>query len=74
MRISLKKIGRYLDCPPKNKALWSYVVSFEFSRPKVAYKKICYSINREEKRKTFQIFCQHFLNNFLKHVGFWGFI
>ena len=35
-RISMKKIWRNLDGPPKNKELWSYVVSFEFSRPKVA--------------------------------------
>ena len=34
--ISMKEIWRNLDGPPKNKALWSYVVSFEFSRPKVA--------------------------------------
>ena len=36
MRISMKEIWRNLDCPPKNKELWSYVVNFEFSRPKVA--------------------------------------
>ena len=35
MRISMKEIWRNLDSPPKNKELWSYVVSFEFSRPKV---------------------------------------
>ena len=30
----MKEIWRNLDCPPKNKELWSYVVKFEFSRPK----------------------------------------
>ena len=30
----MKKIGRNLDGPLKNKELWSYVVKFEFSRPK----------------------------------------
>ena len=34
VRISLKDIWRNLDIPPKNKELWSYVVKFEFSRPK----------------------------------------
>ena len=34
-RISMKEIWRNLDGPSKNKELWSYVVSFEFSRPKV---------------------------------------
>ena len=29
--ISLKEIWRNLDGPPKNKELWSYIVSFEFS-------------------------------------------
>ena len=32
--ISMKEIWRNLDGQPKNKELWSYVVSFEFSRPK----------------------------------------
>ena len=32
----MKDIWRNLGGPPKNKELWSYVVSFEFSRPKVA--------------------------------------
>ena len=36
VRISMKEICRNLDGPPKNKELWSYVVSFEFIRPKVA--------------------------------------
>ena len=36
VRISVKKIWRNLDGLPKNNELWSYVVSFEFSRPKVA--------------------------------------
>ena len=36
VRISMKEIWRNLDGPLKNKELWSYVVSFEFSRPKVA--------------------------------------
>ena len=31
VRISLKEIWRNLDGPPKNKELWSYVVSFVFS-------------------------------------------
>ena len=34
VRISLKEIWRNLDGPPKNKELLSYVVKFEFSRPK----------------------------------------
>ena len=32
----MKEMLRNLDGPPKNKELWSYVVKFEFSRPKVA--------------------------------------
>ena len=36
MRISMKEIWRNLDRPPKNKELLSYVVRFEFSRPKEA--------------------------------------
>ena len=31
-----------LDGPSKNKELWSYVMSFEFSRPKVAQYQMCY--------------------------------
>ena len=34
--ISMKGIWCNLDGPSKNKELWSYVVKFEFSRPKVA--------------------------------------
>ena len=34
VRISMKEIWRNLDGPPENKELWSYVVSFEFSRSK----------------------------------------
>ena len=34
MRISVEQIWLNLDGPPKNKELWSYVVSYEFSRPK----------------------------------------
>ena len=34
--ISMKEIWRNLEGLSKNKELWSYVVSFEFSRPKVA--------------------------------------
>ena len=34
VRISMKEIWRNLDGPPKNKEVWSYVVKFEFSRPK----------------------------------------
>ena len=34
VRISMKEIWRNLDGSPKNKELWSYVVKFEFSRPK----------------------------------------
>ena len=30
---------------PKNKELWSYVVSFEFSRPKVAHIGLILSLN-----------------------------
>ena len=40
MRISMKEVWRNLNGPPKNKELWSYVVSFEFSRPKVAH-EVC---------------------------------
>ena len=36
VRISMKEIWRNLDGPSKNKELWSYVVSFKCSRPKVA--------------------------------------
>ena len=36
MRILMKEIWRNLDGPPKNKELWSYVVSFECSRRNVA--------------------------------------
>ena len=34
MRFSMKEIWRSLDGPRKNKELWSYVVKYEFSRPK----------------------------------------
>ena len=34
VRISMMEIWRTLDGPAKNKELWSYVVKFEFSRPK----------------------------------------
>ena len=34
MRILMKEIWRNLDGSPKNKELGSYVVKFEFSRPK----------------------------------------
>ena len=34
VRISMKEIWRKLDCPTKNKELWSFVVKFECSRPK----------------------------------------
>ena len=36
VRISMKEIWCNLDGPLRNKELWSYVVSFEFSSPKVA--------------------------------------
>ena len=36
MCISMKEIWRNLDGPTKNKELWSYVVKFELSRPKIA--------------------------------------
>ena len=36
VRISMKEIWHNLDGPPKNKELWSDVVSFEFSTPKIA--------------------------------------
>ena len=40
VRISMKDIWRNLDGPPKNKELWSYVVSFELLGRKVAqYRK-----------------------------------
>ena len=35
VRISIKEIWRNLDGSPKHLELWSYVVSFEFSRTKV---------------------------------------
>ena len=35
---SMKEICLNLDGLLKNKELWSYIVSFEFSRPKVALK------------------------------------
>ena len=34
VHISMKEIWCNLDDPPKNEELWSYVVKFEFSRPK----------------------------------------
>ena len=34
MRISMKEMWRNLVGPPKNKELWSYGVTFEFSSPK----------------------------------------
>ena len=34
MCISMKEIWCNLDGPLKNNELWSYVVKFEFSRPK----------------------------------------
>ena len=37
----MKEIWRNLDDLPKNKELWSYVVKFEFSRPKVAQMFLC---------------------------------
>ena len=40
MHISMKEIWRNLDGQPKNKELWSYVVKFEFSRPKSGSYKI----------------------------------
>ena len=40
MRISMKEIWRNLDSPPKTKKMWSYVVKFEFSRPKVALRAL----------------------------------
>ena len=36
-----KEIWRNLDGPLKNKELWSYVVKFEFSRPKAAQQGWC---------------------------------
>ena len=36
VHISMKEIWHHLDGQSKNIELWSYVVSFEFSRPKVA--------------------------------------
>ena len=41
MHISMMEIWRNLDGPPKNKELWSYVVKFEFSMPKVAQGGVC---------------------------------
>ena len=47
VRISMKEIWRNLDGPPKHKELWSYVVYFEFSRPKVAQEhgQCCFSLS-----------------------------
>ena len=39
----MKEIWRNLDGPPKNKELWSYVVNFEFSRPKSSLNTHCLS-------------------------------
>ena len=36
VHISMKEIWRNLDGLPKRKELWSYVVSFGFSTPKVS--------------------------------------
>ena len=36
MRISMKEIWCNLDGLPQNKDLWSYVVKFKFSRPKIS--------------------------------------
>ena len=36
VRISMKEVCRNMVGPSTHKELWSYVVSFEFSRPKVA--------------------------------------
>ena len=36
MHISMNEIWHNFDAQPKSKELWSYVLSFEFSRPKVA--------------------------------------
>ena len=36
VRISMREIWRNLDRPPKKLEFWSCIVSFEFSRPKVA--------------------------------------
>ena len=35
--LSQREIWRNLDGPPKNKEVWSYVVKFEFNRPKSAF-------------------------------------
>ena len=40
VRISMKEIWRNLDGPSKYKELWSYVVKFEFSRPKSSSSKL----------------------------------
>ena len=44
VRISMKENWRNLDGPPKNKELWSYVVKFEFSRPKVPQSRTSVSL------------------------------
>ena len=41
MRISMKEIWCNLDGPLKNLELWSYVVKFEFSRPKSSFCLFC---------------------------------
>ena len=62
VRISMKEIWRNLDGPPKNKELWSYVVSFEFSRPKVAQigrKEIFYLTNLQRTQHIlFTVICR----------------
>ena len=49
MRISMKEISRNIDGAPKYKELWSYVVKFEFSRPKSS----SFSLGRREREKCF---------------------
>ena len=50
VRISMKEIWRNLDGPAKNKELWSYVVKFELSRPKVTQQY-------DTLQQTYIVFC-----------------
>ena len=45
----MNEIWRNLDGPPEEKKLWTYVVKFEFSRPKSSYLIRPYNINIFDK-------------------------
>ena len=46
VRISMKEIWRNLDGPPKNKELWSYLVTFEISR----FRRACHKTRDRQSR------------------------